>query len=378
MTDIIEIKTAVEQLNQANADFQKKFEEKFNALDKEVLNIQKKANRIPTPGTVGSSSDLVESKNDLATFIRSRGEIKAMSVGTGPEGGWTVNPVLQDGIGTLVRNNSALRELVTFIEIETGDAFEELVSVTPAGASWTGETSARTATDAPELAKIKTPLLELYAAPTLSQRLADDSGTNMVDFLVNEVGISFSEAEETALFLGSNPTEPRGLATIPTAATADATRPFGTIQHIATGASGALDSTDPLNKVKELFFSLKAGYRNNAKWVCSSATALLLSQQQDGQGNYLWDQGDIKTGQPVTLLGKPVVICETCPTVAANSLSLWFGDWNQAIRGIERPGNRLLLDPYSDKPNLVVYVYRRVGFGLRNSNAIKVLKFAAA
>jgi HK97 family phage major capsid protein len=221
-------------------------------------------------------------------------------------------------------------------------------------------------------------LLELYACPVLTQRLADDSGVAMVDWLINETAISFAEAEELALFEGVGVISPRGLKTLTCVATADETRTFGEIQYIPTGVSGGLHATLPLDAVQTLFFALRAGYRTNAKWVCNSAVALMLSQCKDGQGNYLWSHGDVQSGQPVTLLGKEVIICETAPSVAANSLSLWFADWDQALRAIERPGNKVLLDPYSSKPNLQVYVYRRMGMQLRNSNAIKCLKFSVS
>lgn len=378
MSDIEEIKSSVQKLDAANATFRDSFDKRLKALDKEVLDIQKKANRFNAGGSSGRDSyDLEESKSAVATFIRSRGtETKGMSSGSDPSGGWTVVPVLQNDISTLVRDNSALRELVDFVEIDSGDAYEELISVTAAGASWVGESSSRPETASPELAKIRTPLLELYAAPVLTQRLADDSGVSMVDFLTSEVGISFAEAEETALFSGNGVIAPLGLDAIPTATTADATRAFGTIQHIPTGTSGAFDGTSPLDAIKTLFYSLKAGYRKNAKFVCSSATALAISKLEDADGKGLWDEGSIQSGQPVTLFGKEVVICESTPAIAADSKSLWFGDWNAAMRGIERPGNKILLDPFTNKPNLVVYIYRRTGFGLRNSAALKCLKFS--
>jgi HK97 family phage major capsid protein len=365
----------LKNLNAVNKKFIEKYDDKLTELSSGLLELQKKANRIGAPGTVGESR-LVESKADLAAFIRSRGDVKGMFSASGPSGGWSVAPVLQDGIGTIVRDNSVLRSLVDFIQIDAGDAFEELISVTAAGATWTGEKSARPETTSPQLAKITTPLLELYASPVLTQRLADDSGTNMVSFLVSETGISFSEAEELALFSGTGVIDPRGLDSITTAATADATRPFFTIQHIATGTSGAFDTAAPLDSIKKVFYSLKAGYRKNSKWVCSSATALEISKLKDADGKGLWDEGSIQSGQPQTLFGQPVIVCETCPAIASDSKSLYLADWNQAMRGIERAGNKLLLDTYSDKPNLIVYVYRRVGFGLRNSNAIKCLKFS--
>lgn len=36
---------------------------------------------------------------------------------------------------------------------------------------------------------------------------------------------------------------------------------------------------------------------------------------------------------------------------------------------------KFLADPYTDKPNVRLYNYRRVGGGMNNSEAIKLLKF---
>jgi len=366
-----------EMLQKQGVEFEKRFKQ-LDLLDKEMLDISKKANRKSVGGGFFRSEQFEESKSDLASLIRTRGEVKGMFSGSGPDGGWTVAPVLADGIGTIVRNGSVLRDLVTFIPIDTGDGYDEIISVTPVGAKWVGETESRPGTETPKLVKVETELHEEYAEPVISQKLADDSGTAMVDFLVNESAISFAEAEELSLFYGTGINQPRGLDTIPTAATADSARDFGTIQHIATGAAGAFSATDAFDAVKKVFYKLRAGYRKNAIWVCNSETALELSKIKDGQGNYLWDEGNVKDGTPPTLLGKPVVICETAPGIAEDAKALWFGDWNQALRGIERPGNKVLLDPYSNKPNVVVYIYRRVGLQLRNSNAIKCLKFSVS
>lgn len=378
--DVDQINVLLEKQGQLFEEFKSRNDKRLDQLDKDIIEVLKKANRPNIGGSGSFSSDHQESKSDLATMIRSRGEVKGMFSGSGPDGGWTVAPVLADGIGSIVRNASALRELVTFIPIDAGDSYEEVISVTPVGAKWVGETEARPGTATPKLVKITTPLHEEYAEPVISQRLADDSGTAMVDFLVNESSISFSEAEELALFYGTGVGQPRGLDTISTAATGDSTRDFGTIEYVPTGAVGAFKAaaTAPFDPIKTVFYKLRAGYRKNAKWVCNSATALEISKLKDGQGNYLWDEGNVKDGTPPTLLGKPVVICETAPGIEADAKALWFGDWDQAMRGIERPGNKVLLDPYSDKPNVVVYVYRRVGFQLRNSNAVKCLKFSAS
>jgi HK97 family phage major capsid protein len=137
-----------------------------------------------------------------------------MFSGSGPDGGWSVSPILGEGIGSIVRNASALRSLVNFIEIGADDSFEELVSTIPVGAAWVGEKQARPETISPKLAKIVTMLNEMYACPVLTQKLAGDSGTAMVDFLINETALSMAESEEDALFNGDGINKPRGLATI--------------------------------------------------------------------------------------------------------------------------------------------------------------------
>lgn len=357
VSDITEL---LEKQGKTFEEFKSRNDERFKLIEKDLTDFFKKANRPNVGGGINHAIGISESKSELATFIRSRGEVKGMFSNSGPDGGWTVSPVLADGIGSIVRDGSALRALVTFVPIEKGGSYEEIISITAVGAKWVGETESRPVTDTPQLVKITTELCEEYAEPVITQKLADDSGTAMVDFLVNESSISFTEAEELALFYGDGINKPRGLDTFQTAATADSARAWGTIEHIATGADGVFASTDAFDAVKKVFYRLRSGYRKNAKWVCNSETALELSKLKDGQDNYLWDDGNVKDGTPPTLLGKPVVICETAPNIASNAKALWFGDWDQGLRAIERPGNKVLVDPYIDKPNLRVYVYRRI------------------
>jgi len=57
-------------------------------------------------------------------------------------------------------------------------------------------------------------------------------------------------------------------------------------------------------------------------------------------------------------------------------LSIAFGDFAEAYLIADRQGLRLLRDPFTDKPNVRFYAYRRVGGGVANFEAVKLLKFA--
>jgi HK97 family phage major capsid protein len=75
------------------------------------------------------------------------------------------------------------------------------------------------------------------------------------------------------------------------------------------------------------------------------------------------------------LLGFPVEEAEDMPDIAANSLSIAFGNFRHGYTIVDRVGLRLLVDPYSAKPHIIVYCYRRVGGDVSDFNAIKLVKF---
>ena len=83
-------------------------------------------------------------------------------------------------------------------------------------------------------------------------------------------------------------------------------------------------------------------------------------------------------GQPDTLLGYPVVEAEDMPDIAANSLSIAFGNFKAGYLIAERTETNILRDPYSNKPYVHFYATKRLGGAVTNSEAIKVMKFAAS
>src|SRR3954447_8527715 len=96
---------------------------------------------------------------------------------------------------------------------------------------------------------------------------------------------------------------------------------------------------------------------------------------KDAQGNYLW-QPPARAGAAATLMGFPVVEAEDMPDMAANSLSLAFGDFRRGYLVVDRAGVRVLRDAYSAKPYVLFYTTKRVGGGVQDYDAIKLLKFA--
>ena len=99
-------------------------------------------------------------------------------------------------------------------------------------------------------------------------------------------------------------------------------------------------------------------------------TAGVTRKLKDGDGNYLW-QPAAMSGEPDRLMGFPVTLCEEMPdTTTTNALAVAFGDFTAGYVIADRHGLRLLRDPFTDKPNVLFYCYRRTGGAVANFEAV--------
>jgi HK97 family phage major capsid protein len=74
------------------------------------------------------------------------------------------------------------------------------------------------------------------------------------------------------------------------------------------------------------------------------------------------------------VLGYEIVEFQDMPTVAGGNLVVAFGDMRQAYQIVDRIGIRVLRDPFTAKPFVKFYTTKRVGGGVKNFEAIKLLK----
>jgi HK97 family phage major capsid protein len=64
------------------------------------------------------------------------------------------------------------------------------------------------------------------------------------------------------------------------------------------------------------------------------------------------------------------------PDVAANSLSIAFGNFGRGYIIVDRIGVRVVVDPFTNKPYVRLYTTKRVGGDVNDFHAIKLLKFS--
>ena len=96
---------------------------------------------------------------------------------------------------------------------------------------------------------------------------------------------------------------------------------------------------------------------------------------KDTTGNYLWQPPAMPTGRP-SLMNFPLYDVEDMPEISSNSFSIAFGDFNRGYLVVDRAGVTVLRDPYTAKPYILFYTTKRVGGGVQDFDAIKLLKFA--
>ena len=151
---------------------------------------------------------------------------------------------------------------------------------------------------------------------------------------------------------------------------------WGSIGTIATGADGAFPDESASNVLVDLVYALKAGYRQNATWVMNRRTQAEIRKLKDADGNHIW-QAPAGAESHATLMGFPIVEAEEMPDIGASTAPIAFGDFARGYLVVDRTGLRVLRDPFSAKPYVLFYTTKRVGGGVQDFDAIKLLSFEA-
>lgn len=379
--DIESISNMLGEQGEAFKIFKDANNSRLTQLEKDINDIVKKANR---PGNFLAQSGFTspedyEQKKAFLAYLRTGREnslqVKSMSSDTDPDGGYMVPSIIDNMVSKALREISPMRQIARVVKVESGD-FSMLHSTGGTGYAWVGEREARPKTANPSFREVKPPMGEIYSMPGVTQRLLDDAGFDLENWLVDEVSEVLGEGEGNAFPLGNGINKPRGYLTYDTDSAADGTRPEDKIQYVPSGASGDFASSNPSDKLIKLVYSLKPRYRNNAVWTMNGNTLERIRSFKNGQGDYIWKPG-LESGQPSMLLGYPVHEDEHMPDIEADSLSIAFGNFQRGYTIVDR-NSTMLRDPFTAKPNVLFYTTRRVGGAVRDFRAIKLIKFSAS
>jgi HK97 family phage major capsid protein len=298
-------------------------------------------------------------------------ETKAMSVGSNPDGGYLVPSEVETEIGRRLTLISPIRSIAGVREISANVYKKPFMTAGPA-VGWVGETDVRAQTNSATLAELSFPAMELYAMPAASATLLEDTAVNIDEWIAGEVEQVFAAQEGTAFVSGDGTNKPKGFLSYTTIA--EASWAWTKIGYVATGTAGAFDADAPIDAIIDLVYALKSGYRQNGNFVMNRKTQAAVRKLKDADGQYLWSP-PLQAGGRASLLTFPVVEAEDMPDIAANAYAIAFGDFRRGYLVVDRQGVRVLRDPFSAKPYVLFYTTKRVGGGVQDFDAIKLLKF---
>ena len=300
-----------------------------------------------------------------------------MHTESNPDGGYLVHPEYDTGpLEGLLRDSVVMRQVATVRTI-SGPSFKKPVNLHGGTVEWVGERQDRPDTKTPDIAELDFPAMELAARIIVTQTLLEDSAIDLEAYLAEEVNDDFSEEEERVFTGGNAVNKPHGFLAYPTVANADWA--WGKLGVFSTGADG--DFPEPGDQVNQgdplwdVIYGLKAGARANARWMMNSGTAGKCRQLKDGEGRWIWS--DARDDNPNTLCGFEVTINEQMPAMETDAFAIAFGDVAQGYLIVDRVGMSVLRDPYTRKPYVEFYTRKRVGGGVKDFEAIKLLKFAS-
>jgi HK97 family phage major capsid protein len=198
----------------------------------------------------------------------------------------------------------------------------------------------------------------------VSWQLLQDSETDWEGFLARIFGMRLGRIQNKHLTVGTGTGQPQGVI-----AGAAVGR-----QSVTGNATSA-----PFDDLIRLEHSVDVAYRATSKYMFNDTTALAYRLLKDGNGQYIWRDGD--GSQPTRLNGKPVVINNDVASMAAAAKHTAFGDFsNYFIRQVRGIQVVRLNELYAANGQVGFLAFMRMDGGLvdAGTNPIKVLQNSAA
>ena len=377
---------AIEEKGYAPADVVEKVDTintDLNKLSGEIGDVMKKVNR---PGFADSKDGLtpeqVEHKAALRAYMREGKdsglhdlEKKALSSGSDPDGGYLIDSEMDSAIDRVADTISAMRQIANVRTIGKA-AYEKFVKTRGVSGGWLAEAGTSSESTEPQWSKIEIPAFKMYAEPWVPNEMLEDSFYDLEGDMTDEAGITFAETEGAAFIDGNGVGQPRGITSY--TKVANASYAWGSVGYVPSGKSGAFASSAPADKLIALQHALKQQYRAGAVFVMADSVLASARQMKDGSGAYYLWQPDTTAGFGGRFLGSPVVVDDNMPAAEANSFSVAYGNFKRAYTIVDRRGIALIRDPYTKKGVTKFHLSKRVGGGITNFEALKLMKMATS
>lgn len=405
MTDVTEIKELITKQGEAWGEFQRTNDEilakkangesvqdlqaKLNLISTDMADIRKsmqaveaKSGRDAMAGAGQVSEDTAAHRKAYAQYVRTGDSSglagisqKAVQTGIDPNAGYLVSDEVDSVIDRVVPTISAMIRLAD-VKTIGGPTYRKAVKTAGMSMTRRGDGQNPGETTAPQYAEIRLEAFSADVEPWVYNETLEDARINIENDLAMEAAISFAEGIGAELITGNGVGKARGITAYTNVA--NSSYAWGSVGYIASGKSAAFASVAPADKIVSLQHALKAQYRPGAVFLTNDSTLALIRQIKDASGAYYLWQPDPTAAFGGRLLGHPVEVDDNFAAVAAGTYSLAFGNFKRGYTVVQRKGVTLIRDNLTAKGTTKFNFSMRVGGGITNYEAIKLMKFATS
>ena len=202
--------------------------------------------------------------------------------------------------------------------------------------------------------------LEAYPFNTewlrVSKELVDDSIFNMESLLGDLLGERLGRRANLELTVGDGTGDPNGIVTAS-----------------ALGKTAAATAAITWDEILDLEHSVDPAYRVGPKvrYMFNDSVLLAVRKLKDGDGNYLWQMGNVQAGIPPSFNGRAYSINQAMASLATGQRVMLFGDFSKYyVRKVGQP----LIGAIQDKdfwPGFGIAGYIRFDGELADTAAVK-------
>ena len=234
----------------------------------------------------------------------------ALSIGTDSEGGYLCPDEYEKTLVQALEDEVFFRSLANVIRTSSGD--RKIPIVTSKGeAAWIDEGGQFPESD-DSFGQTSIGAHKLATMIKVSDELLNDSVFNIEQYIAKEFARRIGAKEEEAFFVGDGTGKPIGI--------------FNTTGGADTGVE-VTGTNITFDDVMDLYYSLRAPYRNKATWLLNDSTVKAIRKLKDGNGNYIW-QPSVREGEPDRILNRPYRTSIYVPEIAAGNRIMAFGDFS--------------------------------------------------
>ena len=233
-----------------------------------------------------------------------------LTIGEDAEGGYLVPDEYEKKLVEGLEDEVFFREMAHVIRTSSGD--RKIPIITGHGeAAWLDEGEQFTESD-DTFGQTSISAYKLGTLIKVSDELLNDSVFDLAGYISREFARRIGAKEEEAFFIGDGKGKPTGI--------------FDTKGGAQTGVTTS-GTGITFDDVMDLYYSLRAPYRNKASWILNDSTVKAIRKLKDANGHYIW-QPSVREGEPDRILNRPYKTSIYVPELAAGNRVMSFGDYS--------------------------------------------------